>query len=1856
MGLNTDLNAAPYFNDYDEDKNYHHILFKPNVAIQARELTQLQSILQQQVERFGDNILQKGTIVKGGNFFDFKNLPYVKISDNYVNVNAVNMKSFDGASLRGVNSGVTAIVRTFVEGSSSMAPNLNTLYVKYTGSGLDGNGRDIKNFIPGEVLEVSIGNIVQPDISVSVVSFGVDPNPIGFGYAVSCGDGVIYQKGHFVRFENQITVISKYDNKPDGVVVGFITEEEIITAEDDNSLYNNSGGFINQNTPGADRMKLTPKLIVYLKEDAINDENFLSIQEYQEGRLVRRNVETQFNSISKELEKRTFDESGNYSVTGYNITMGDEDDKSKLELRVSPGISYVNGKRVETVGRYDVEIDKATEFSSVYNQDILANYGNFIYVNNVVGAFPLDELKTVNLRSEPQIASSIVGFTPAGTVIGTARVLSYDMESNNLYRVYLFDIKMTGTNVFSSVRSIHSTEAGFVGFGNVILESSRAVLKDTNFRSLIFPLGHSAVKEVITDNTDYVYRKRTNISVGTTGSFTITASGDESFPYSAGSALTSDSIRDIIATNATTGVRYNITSASVDPSGTVLTLNIGALGSSQSVNVVYNIKKLKVRPTGKILKTVYLRINANNHVTGPYSLGWPDVHSIEGIWRGANSTFTENSTGLTNVTSNFTLHRNDNDMYYGISFIKKKNAYTIANTDRFLVKAKVFVKETTGSFSQSFFCVNSYPVDDNSEVLPNDKIRTEHIPNDLRDVIDFRPYAANTANYAESATSGVSTQTSTNLMNTLNFQGNMFMAAPNRSVETSYSYYLARRDRLIINDKGEFSVIKGENSVNPTYPQEPARSMTVARITVPAFPSLSPSVASRSGYPEYGVKVDMDNNRRYTMSDIQRIEDRIGNIEYYTILNALEKSAEDMVIQDSDGLNRFKNGIFVDNFDNMLTCEVKDPDFSASVDSGESALYPRFRAYNLEFATPTTSGGTVLNNNTVASMRFNNVIMEQQTFATKYRSCVTDFYSFEGVGVCYPEYDNGYDETYAPDININIDLAGAFTEFTSALSEFVPLTTKNVKTLTNSTNLGTTTTTNTVNSRATRTSTTTVTSTTKTEVTNKTTTNTSSLQQKSTTNTDKVGDFITNMSISPFLRANEIRVAFAGLRPNTRFWVWFDGKPITDRCAMASFRSDDRDNVARIIRTAKWGTTIKSDASGELVFMIDLPGETFYVGDREILVMDVDSIISNDAATSTGVVTYRGFNFSVEKTGLEMSTRTPTFDVAKTRNVSVNKKIVTTQQVTKTTAAFDPIAQTFVVDESYTNSDSLMITKVDVAFNRKSADKGITLQVRKTVNGYPSDEVLPFGSVRLNPSSVNVSANGSAWTTFTFKSPITLAAGESYCIVLLPDGNSPDYLIYCAKTGQTDLRTGTRITSDVNLGTLFTSTNNMAWTPYQDENLTFRIYKAQYTDNSGDLFFNLKDYEFFNIGSYTGKFRRGETAFVVKANAAGTISTTNGSPVVTGTGTSFTSLFALGDYIAIHNSTSSTYDVARISAIANNTSMTLDEVMKDNRTGRNYFRTVAGKVDYFNTQAPEKLFLKDSNAKDGTVFANGDTVRGESSNATAVISNISNLPISHYQANIYRTNFDNTETRLFLDTQTNVSGTRSVVNLVNEFGENNRLGNMPTVVKSRSREITEDNGARSLRFRVNLSMSGSGPYYVSPIVDYDISGVTLFEYLINPTSTAVAASERFSGGDSMTKHISKKVTLRDGLDAEDLKVWLTAYRPPETEISVYVKFISDIDQTPLSEIPWTRLNIRDNQNLRSSTTNLEDYREIEFSLGSTNLGNNGGAFLNNGDFRYLGRSGEVYENYKHFIIKIVMNSTGQHRIPKVKDIRAIALT
>jgi len=168
MPINTDLNVSPYFDDYNEKDDYYKILFKPGVAVQVRELNQLQTILQKQIERFGDNIYKRGTIIDGCNFLFHNPLPYVKINDLETDGTPINVSAFKGYLVKNSANLVAQIIETST-GFEATAPNLNTLFVKYLNHGTSGNST---SFDVNQIVTVYDPTLAISDVDIDVKSSG----------------------------------------------------------------------------------------------------------------------------------------------------------------------------------------------------------------------------------------------------------------------------------------------------------------------------------------------------------------------------------------------------------------------------------------------------------------------------------------------------------------------------------------------------------------------------------------------------------------------------------------------------------------------------------------------------------------------------------------------------------------------------------------------------------------------------------------------------------------------------------------------------------------------------------------------------------------------------------------------------------------------------------------------------------------------------------------------------------------------------------------------------------------------------------------------------------------------------------------------------------------------------------------------------------------------------------------------------------------------------------------------------------------------------------------------------------------------------------------------------------------------------------------------------------------------------------------------------------------------------------------------------------------------------------------------------------------------------------------------------
>ena len=150
MALETNLNVSPYFDDFDPKKDFYKVLFQPGVAVQARELNQLQSILQNQIEKFGDNVFKRGTIIDGCTITKHDKVPYIKINDLTTNGLQIDISLYDNLYVRNSANVEAYIVKT-TAGLQSRSPDLNTLFVNYISSG---NNFDTDSFAADQTLTV----------------------------------------------------------------------------------------------------------------------------------------------------------------------------------------------------------------------------------------------------------------------------------------------------------------------------------------------------------------------------------------------------------------------------------------------------------------------------------------------------------------------------------------------------------------------------------------------------------------------------------------------------------------------------------------------------------------------------------------------------------------------------------------------------------------------------------------------------------------------------------------------------------------------------------------------------------------------------------------------------------------------------------------------------------------------------------------------------------------------------------------------------------------------------------------------------------------------------------------------------------------------------------------------------------------------------------------------------------------------------------------------------------------------------------------------------------------------------------------------------------------------------------------------------------------------------------------------------------------------------------------------------------------------------------------------------------------------------------------------------------------------
>lgn len=498
MALN--FNTEPYYDDFTDEKDFYRILFRPGYAVQARELTQMQTILQKQVSRFGDHIFKNGSqVIPGSVNYDNK-VHFLKLEPTYNSQSVISyLTTFRNKIITGVTSGVKfQVIDTSECGCVVDQLDIATLYCKVIGTAPDG----ITNrFIPGEdIVALEADNTVannpkltidqSGDIYAEIRNLGdtgqspttYTDNPtsdvIGWAAQVDVKAGIYYFDGFFIQNPELHLYVGRFSRFPTARVC-FNVIEEIISPEDDQTLLDNAQNSFNYAAPGASRYKISVEL-VKTSLQSTDTGRLIELIRIVSGKVQQVITKASYSELEKTLARRTFDESGNYEVNKFKLGVREHlkdgsngglypelvgspvagniyGDPDKFVVSIEPGKAYIQGYEVESIDTRFVEVNKARENSitgdegghifRLEDQPIGLPMGNYVLVNNVYKYPNLSNFEQVYLVKK---LNSSPGAAPTSSdIIGSARIkfiilhsADYSGGTSTQYKLGLFDINV----------------------------------------------------------------------------------------------------------------------------------------------------------------------------------------------------------------------------------------------------------------------------------------------------------------------------------------------------------------------------------------------------------------------------------------------------------------------------------------------------------------------------------------------------------------------------------------------------------------------------------------------------------------------------------------------------------------------------------------------------------------------------------------------------------------------------------------------------------------------------------------------------------------------------------------------------------------------------------------------------------------------------------------------------------------------------------------------------------------------------------------------------------------------------------------------------------------------------------------------------------------------------------------------------------------------------------------------------------------------------------------------------------------------------------------------------------------------
>lgn len=540
--------GSPYYDDYNESKYYHRILFRPGNSVQARELTQMQTIAQNQIERFGRSIYSDGSLVSGGQIsLDYATT--INLAPQYANSD-INVAQFVGKTIAygSTNTYVQAIV---VGASSNSASEPPSLTVKY----LTGN-----EFNNGDTVMV-------PNTSIIANVAAASSNQTGTIASIS--DGIFFFSGYFVKAPGQTIVVAKYSNQANARV-GLQMSDSIITESEDTSLLDPAQESSNYQAPGATRYQVLLELAVR-SLTSTDDSKFSELMRIENGVVKKKVIYPIYSDLEDTLARRTYDESGSYTVRPFRLALKDHPtDANSIMAVIDPGKAYVFGYEFETIAQTQIPIPRARDTVSVNNFNMNMAYGFYLTAGDGRGFLDHTEPMIVDFHSVPHrfIANTNVasGAPYRATKIGTGRIrmVTYDGASNTAdqatrtYRLFMFDTQFANLRGNVATAGVNTITLYDPNGANVFSTNSGAYIGATLRFTSNLGVGQSVIVSGYSVDAGGVKTVTTNTNFTTTPNNRTTFSLD----------FDSKDVRSIVSVvGANTGAanvwtKYNVTDVS----------------------------------------------------------------------------------------------------------------------------------------------------------------------------------------------------------------------------------------------------------------------------------------------------------------------------------------------------------------------------------------------------------------------------------------------------------------------------------------------------------------------------------------------------------------------------------------------------------------------------------------------------------------------------------------------------------------------------------------------------------------------------------------------------------------------------------------------------------------------------------------------------------------------------------------------------------------------------------------------------------------------------------------------------------------------------------------------------------------------------------------------------------------------------------------------------------------------------------------------------------------------------------------------------------------------------------------------